>query len=242
MIAFIFSAVTFFSTLTGGLFAIKFQNKIYYIIAFTAGVLIAVTFFDIVPEIFTTSSTNNVAIIKPLIALIVGFLTIHILEKVAVLHHSHEEEYADHKHPMVGLISALGLSFHSFLDGVGIGLGFQVNFEIGIIITVAVVAHDFCDGLNTVSVMLINKNTTKKAFALLLLDAFAPVLGVTVTYFVAISETLLVLYLGFFAGFLLYIGAADLLPEAHSRHSSYRLIPLTVLGIVFIFTITQLVK
>jgi zinc transporter ZupT len=239
MIAFLFAAVTFVSTLSGGLFAIRFRNRIHYIIAFTAGVLIAVTFFDIVPEIFDTASSNGTAIIKPLIALIVGFLTIHILEKLAVLHHTHEEEYADHKHPMVGLISALGLSFHSFLDGVGIGLGFHVNFEIGIIITIAVVAHDFCDGLNTVSVMLINKNTTRRALGLLLLDAVAPVLGVVVTYFVAISNTILVLYLGFFAGFLLYIGAADLLPEAHSRHSSYKLIPLTMLGILFIFLVTQ---
>src|SRR5512136_2928824 len=131
MIAFVFAAVTFVSTLSGGLFAIRFKNQIHYIIAFTAGVLIAVTFFDIVPEIFNTASASETPIIRPLIALIVGFLVIHILEKVAVLHHSHEEEYADHKHPMVGLISALGLSFHSFLDGVGIGLGFQVNFEIG---------------------------------------------------------------------------------------------------------------
>lgn len=98
------------------------------IISFTAGVLISVVFFDIIPEIFEITSKNNFDITSPLIALIIGFLAIHILEKAAALHFSHEDEYADHKHPMVGLVSALGLAFHSFLDGVGIGLGFQVNY------------------------------------------------------------------------------------------------------------------
>lgn len=237
----IFSIVTFFSTLAGGLFAIKFKDRLHYIISFTAGVLIAVTFFDIIPEIIDITNAQQIDIIQPLIALIIGFLVIHILEKVAVLHHVHEDEYAEHKHPMVGLISALGLCFHSFLDGMGIGLAFHVNFNVGLLVTIAVLAHDFCDGLNTVSLMLINKNTTKRALALLFLDAFTPILGVLVTYFFVFSEKTLVLYLGFFAGFLLYIGAADLLPEAHSKRSSYKLILLTILGIVFIFVVTRII-
>jgi len=242
MSAFIFSIAAFFSTLFGGLFGIKFKDRLHLIISFTAGVLISVVFFDIIPEIFEITSKNNFDITPPLIALIVGFLAIHILEKAAVLHYTHEDEYADHKHPMVGLVSALGLAFHSFLDGVGIGLGFQVNYQMGILITVAVLAHDFSDGLNTVSLMLVNKNTTKKAVFLLFLDALAPILGVLVTYFFFIPENAMVIYLGFFAGFLLYIGAAELLPEAHSKHSSFKLIGLTVLGIVFIFCITNFIK
>lgn len=103
-------------------------------------------------------------------------------------------------------------------------------------------AHDFSDGLNTVSLMLVNKNTTKKAVFLLFLDALAPILGVLATYFFFIPENAMVIYLGFFAGFLLYIGAAELLPEAHSKHSSFKLIGLTVLGIVFIFLITNFIK
>jgi zinc transporter ZupT len=89
----------------------------------------------------------------------VAFMAIYFLGKVAVLHQVHEDEYVDHKHPMVGLVSAPGLAFHSFLDGVGISLGFQISFNVGIMITVDVLAHDFCDGLNTVSLMLANKNT-----------------------------------------------------------------------------------
>jgi ZIP family zinc transporter len=241
MTALIFSFIIFLFILLGGFLAIKLKDKIHYIISFTAGILLAVVFFEIIPEIFNISVEKNMDIIKPLIALIVGFMFIHILEKVAVLHHHHEEEYAEHKHPLVGMASALGLAFHSFLDGVGIGLGFQVDYRVGILIALAILAHGFSDGLNTASLMMINKNTMKRTISFLLMDAVAPILGVLATLIFVIPESFLVLYLGFFAGFILYISASDLLPEAHSQHSSYKLIGLTTAGIVFIFIVTRLI-
>lgn len=241
MTALIFSFIIFLFILLGGFLAIKLKDKIHYIISFTAGILLAVVFFEIIPEIFSVSIEKNIDIIKPLVALIVGFMFIHILEKVAVLHHHHEEEYAEHKHPLVGMASALGLAFHSFLDGVGIGLGFQVDYRVGILIALAILAHGFSDGLNTASLMMINKNSMKRTIGFLLMDAVAPVLGVLATLIFVIPESFLVLYLGFFAGFILYISASDLLPEAHSQHSSYKLIGLTTAGIVFIFIITRLI-
>ncbi|MDD5731345.1 MAG: ZIP family metal transporter [Patescibacteria group bacterium] len=240
MSALIFAICAFFSTLLGGLFGIRYHDKLHYIISFTAGVLVAVVFFDIIPEIFNLTTVNGLSITLPMIALVLGFLAIHILEKYALIHHSHEEEYAEHKHPTVGLISALGLAFHSLLDGIGIGLAFHVDYRIGLLVTLAVLAHDFSDGLNTVSLMLVHKNTKRKAFWMLLLDAVTPIVGVALTFLFVIPNSILTLYLGFFAGFLLYIGAADLLPEAHSKHSSYKLIGLTMLGMIFIFIVTRL--
>jgi ZIP family zinc transporter len=235
----LYSIVAFASTFLGGLFSLRHQKKLHYIMSFAAGVLIAVCFFDIIPEIFEIVSANNLNITNSLIAIVTGFLVIHILEKYAVIHNSHEKEYADHRHPHVGIVSSSGLIFHSFLDGVGIGLGFHVSQHIGILVAIAVIAHDFSDGLNTVSLMLINKNSRKRAISFLMADAIAPILGVVSTYFFGIPDKFLVLYLGFFAGFLLYIGSADLLPEAHSKHSSWKMIVLTVLGVVFIYTISR---
>src|SRR6185295_10761734 len=103
-----------------------------------------------------------------------------------------------------------------------------VNSAIGILIAIAVISHDFTDGMNTVSLMLNHKNTDKKAKLFLFITALTPVLGVASTLFFSVPEYFLYLYLGFFAGFLLYIGAADILPEAHSEHSSYKLIGLTI--------------
>jgi ZIP family zinc transporter len=88
-----------------------------------------------------------------------------------------------HQHPLVGILSAFALTGHSFLDGVGIGLGFQVSAAVGVIVSIAVISHDFSDGLNTVALMIVNKNTTRRSFLLLLADAVAPVAGAISTLF-----------------------------------------------------------
>src|SRR5579875_141670 len=241
MAALLLTTVTFFSTLAGGLFALRYSDRLHYIMSFTAGVILGVCFFDIMPEIFRITLRTHGAMTPAMVALVVGFLLFHVSEKTIVLHASHEGEYAPHPHahPRIGVLSAGGLAFHSFLDGVGIGLGFQINSATGLLIALAVIAHDFADGLNTVTLMLSNKNPRPHAVLFLLLDAATPLLGVVSTFVFHISDDLLRLYLGFFAGFLLYIGASDLLPEAHSEHSSYGMIALTLLGTAFIFLATR---
>ena len=141
----------------------------------------------------------------------------------------------------MGIASAIALAGHSLMDGVGIGLGFQVSNTVGVLVAVAVIAHDFTDGMNTITLMLTNKNSMKKAKWFLLVDALAPVVGALSTLFFTVSSHFLILYLGFFAGFLLYIGASDILPEAHSKHSSWKTIALTVFGVVFTFVVTRFV-
>lgn len=232
---------TFISTFIGGLVGIKYKDKLHLILGFTAGVLLGVVAFDIFPEIFELVGKLNIEPRVAMIALVIGFLVFHVFEKLVLIHNDQEEEYGHHKHPVVGVASALALAGHSFLDGVGIGLGFQVSSAIGILIAIAVISHDFSDGLNTVSLVLAHKNTTARARNLLIVDAIAPVLGVLSTKLFSLPDNILVLYLGFFAGFLLYIGASDILPEAHSQHSSYLTILMTLIGVLFIFLVTQVV-
>ncbi len=231
---------TFFSTLFGGLFALRFKKKLHLIMGFTAGVLLGVVAFDILPEIISQVNEYGFKPIEPMIALVIGFLLFHILEKSIMIHHAHEGDYAEHKHPHVGVMSAIALAGHSFMDGVGIGLGFQVSPAVGLIVAIAVISHDFTDGMNTVALMFNHNNTTKKTKWFLLIDSLAPMLGAVSTLFFSVSPHFLLWYLGFFAGFLLYIGASDILPEAHSKNSSTKLIGLTVFGTVFIYLITRL--
>lgn len=235
----IFSLLTFVSTFLGGLVGLRYKDKLHLILGFTAGVLLGVVAFDIFPELIELLDKTKVEPVFAMGALVLGFLLFHILEKLLVIHHSQEEEYGHHKHPTVGVLSALALSAHSFLDGVGIGLGFQISSVVGLLVSLAVISHDFSDGLNTVSLMLAHKNSTQKAQKMLLLDAIAPVLGALSTLLFTIPEKTLVLYLGFFAGFLLYIGASDILPEAHAQHSSRWTILMTIIGVSFIFLITR---
>jgi ZIP family zinc transporter len=230
---------TFISTLLGGIVGIKQRKFIHQLLGFTAGIILGVIAFDLLPETFDIVYRNGLDTTPVMIALVVGFLLFHISEKYLLLHHAHESEYGTHRHPSVGVLSALALSGHSFLDGVGIGLGFQVNAAVGVAVAIAVIGHDFADGLNTVSLMLNNKNTIRRSIKFLLLDAAAPVLGVLSTRLFQLSEPQLVLYLGFFAGFLLYIGASDILPQAHEGNSSKLTLLLTVLGVVFMFVVTR---
>lgn len=239
MLAVILALCAFASTLLGGLAGLRNRDRLHRFLGYTAGVLLGVVAFDLLPEIFDLLGQQHQATTGAMIALVCGFLGFHIVEKSILIHHSQESEYEVHKHPQVGVASALALSGHSFLDGVGIGLGFHAGNTIGIAVAIAVIAHDFTDGLNTVNLMLLNKNRSKRAVAFLLLDAVAPILGALSTQLFTISDNLLVLYLGFFAGFLLYIGASEVLPEAHSKHSSYLTIGLTILGAAFIFLVTR---
>jgi zinc transporter ZupT len=241
MIAVLLALTTFFSTAAGGLFALKFRDRLHLILGFTAGVLLGVVSLDILPELFELTGEHALDPSGPMVALVVGFLLFHGVEKLTVIHHAQEESYAHHHHPQVGVFSALALIGHSFMDGVGIGLGFQISEAVGAVVAVAVIAHDFADGLNTVGLMLAHHNTTRRALAMLALDALAPLAGAASTLLFHVPPEMLALYLGFFAGFLLYIGAADILPQAHSEHSSALTIALTCFGAVFIFAVTRIV-
>jgi zinc transporter ZupT len=243
MTAIFLSLTTFLSTLGGGLFALKFRDRLHFILSFTAGVLLGVVSFDILPEIFGLAHENGIDPTGPMIALVAGFLLFHSLEKFVLVHHVHESDYAAHRHPQVGVFSALALVGHSFMDGVGIGLAFQVSQAAGIAVAIAVITHDFCDGLNTVSLMLVHKNTIRRSLVMLVLDALAPVLGATSTLLFQAPPFVLILSLGFFAGFLLYISASDILPEAHSHGgpaAAVSLIGLTCLGAALIFVVVRL--
>lgn len=235
----ILSFLTFVSTLAGGFIAIKNRHRLHYILGFTAGIILGVIAFDLLPEIFELVDSTGIDATWPMVALVVGFLLFHIFEKLLLIHHAHEDEYGAHRHPKVGVLSALALSAHSFLDGVGIGLGFQVNPAVGVAVAIAVIGHDFADGLNTVTLMLSHKNSVKRSVGFLLIDALAPVAGALSTLLFQLSDTQLLVYLGFFAGFLLYIGASDILPQAHEKHSSRTTIGLTVLGALLIFCVTR---
>lgn len=239
MLPIVLSVGAFFSTLSGGITALKNEKWLHHIMGYTAGVLLGVVAFDLLPEIADEVNSTRTAFVRPMVALVLAFLLFHVLEKTILLHHAHELEYGAHRHPTVGMASALALCGHSFLDGVGIGLGFQAGTSVGVAVAIAVIAHDFTDGMNTVALMLHHRNTSKKARLMLLVDALAPIAGAACTLLFSLNQKWLVLYLGFFAGFLLYIGASDILPQAHSRQSSRITIGLTVVGAVFMFVVTR---
>jgi zinc transporter ZupT len=241
MLAILFVACMFLSTLVGGWFAIRHKRQLNHILGFTAGIIMGVVAFDVLPEMFEIVDDFNLNPTHAMIALIAGFLGFHIVEKLLLIHHEHETQYGAHRHPQVGVLSSLALGGHSFMDGIGIGLAFQVNAGVGVAVSVALVAHKFADGLSAASLMMLHKNTIKRTIRMVVLNAVLPIVGALSTLLFAIPEQYLPIYLGFFAGFLLYIGASDILPQAHDEKSDKFTIVLTVLGVICMFVATRFI-
>src|SRR4051812_21051622 len=230
--------LTVVSTSAGGIFALRHRDHLHHILGFTAGVILGVIAFDVLPEISELSDSTGLDFRTVMIALAASFLFFHGLEKSLLVHNAHEHEYAGHRHPEVGVASAIALIGHSLADGIAIGLAFQVGSGIGIAVTIAVVGHDFADGLNTVALMLRHGNSRRRAAVMLVLDALAPVVGAALTLTFSVPDRGLLIYLGVFAGFLLYIGASDILPEAHADHPSLATLALTIAGAAAIYGVT----
>ncbi len=234
MTALLLGCAAFCSTLIGGSLALKLRDKLHIILGFSAGAVIAVAFFDLMPEALELGGkAHELSTVVAFTAL--GFLLYLVLDRLILLSHSHGDDIENQSVESRGHVRAGSLSIRSFLDGVGIGLAFQVSAAVGAIVAAAVLAHDFSDGINTVNVVVRHGGERKKALRWLLVDAFAPVLGVVVTLFFSVSQESLGLLLAMFAGFFLYIGASDLIPESHHQHPRFLTTAMTVAGMAVLY-------
>lgn len=245
----IIALLTFVSTLLGGLAALRFKDKLHLVLGFSAGAVIGVAFFDLLPESLELGQNfYDTSFITTMVAL--GFVTYLLLDRIVFLHYHehihdqncaehHSEEVSDH-HSKRGFLGAGTLTLHSFLDGIAIGLAFQVSAAIGAIVATAVLVHDFSDGVNTVNMVLKNQGKNKTAFYWLLVDAAAPVLGAISTMFFALPEKSLGIILALFTGFFIYIGASDLIPESHHSHPKFLTTFMTVIGAALLYVAISL--
>jgi zinc transporter ZupT len=215
--ALLLGLAAFAATLLGGGFALRYRDQLHLILGFSSGAVLGVALFDLLPEsIDLTRGRYSTATVTLLVA--GGFFAFMFLSRVLLLHPESDEEHAHGHSHGAGALGAASLSLHSFLDGVAIGLAFKVSTAVGAVVAAAVLAHDFSDGINTVTMILRNRGRGILAFRWLLLDAVAPLLGIAVTFAFGLSDAHLGLVLSVFCGFFLYLGASDLLPESHHRH------------------------
>jgi ZIP family zinc transporter len=230
------AALTTVSTLLGGLVALRFRRDLPTVIALTGGIVVAVALFDVLPEaIDAVGDADRVATLVG-----TGFLAFFLAERALVLHHRDEAEQA-RAHAQVGALGAAGLSLHSFVDGLGIGLAFNLDTATGLLVFLAVISHDFADGFNTVSFVLRQSDDRARAVRWLAVDAVAPLAGALIGSAVSVSESSLGYLLALYAGFFLFMGATDLLPEAHEHPSRVR-VALTVAGFAAVFGIALLAR
>ena len=221
MLLTIIAVAAFASTVAGGLLALTLRDKLHLILGFSAGAVIGVAFFDLLPEAIDIGAKyHQPAQILGFTA--AGFLSYLVLDRILSFH-------GDTTRRRTGFTAAV-LCIHSVLDGVAIGLAFQTSKTIGIIVAIAVLTHDFSDGINTMNIVLKNHGARRDALRWLLLDAAAPVLGIASTSFFTLPGQGFGTALALFGGFFLYIGASDLIPESYHAHPKFLTTAMTLLG------------
>jgi ZIP family zinc transporter len=241
MTALALSFLTFVSTALGGLLALKFRDRLHHLLGFTAGVMLGVVAFDLLPEVFELSGAQGENGLKAMVALVAGFLLFHALEKFVLVHTAHEESTPTTPIPM----SAWSPPWPDQPQ-----LSGRCRHRPGLP-GVRCRGHHRGAGRHRARLLRRSEHRGPDAAApeqdlALGADAAAgrpgPVLGAASTLAFTLPPDLLVLYLGGFAGVLLYIGVADILPQAHSQAgpgTSLRLIGLTALGAAVMYWVVQ---
>jgi zinc transporter ZupT len=229
-----FAGVAFFSTVAGGLTALRWPGRVQALAALAGGVVLGAAFFDLLPDAIDRASALHMSTQLPVGAALVGFLSFYTLERF--LHHHHED---DERPNRAGLIGASGFVVHSVFDGLAIGLGFRVNTALGFLVAVAVIGHDFSDGLNTVSYLVSHGQPPGRSRWWLLADAVAPLAGATFASLVPVPPDVFPIAIGFFGGLFVYAASSILLPRAKELAPQAAL-PLTLGGAMAMFLITRL--
>jgi ZIP family zinc transporter len=239
------AVLPFASTLLGGWAVFRLHHRLHIAMALAAGILVATALVDLIPESIELIAHEDAALVTG-VAAVFGFLVYAAVD--AFIHagsyeHGHDpalDPDAPHEHeePLeatrstLGWLAPAGLIAHSILDGMAIGLGFEAGGQVGVIVTLAVVVHDFADGLNIVTVAFAGGRGRGAALALLALDAAATFVGIGISQLLPLPAEQLGILLGAFGGAFIAIGASHLLPEAEHRNraGASPLVALTVLG------------
>ncbi len=232
------AAITVIATFMGGLLALRAKDRFHLVLGLSAGLLLGLVGFDLLPEVFEMNSSNLGGVKTISIALISGFLFLHFLEQFVGSHEPAESDYGhDHKHAVeiAGVVGAVAMAGHIFLDGVALALAFKVSTELGIAVFIAMIVHAFSDGLNTVALLIKTNQWREKGKYLLGLDAVARIGGAALGSSLTISDANLAIYLAAFSGIVIYLATSHILPEAHSKHPSRVTMVATLAGVVIMW-------
>lgn len=220
------------ATLAGGMLALRLRHRIGLVLGLTAGVVIGVALFDLIPEALGLATGRWSA--RGLMAFTaLGLAGYMLLDRMlAKIPHLAAANWRGDLGPAM-------LCLHSLIDGLGIGVAFQIDTAAGWMIALAVLTHDLADGVNTVSLSLAARSEAA-ARRWLILNGIAPMLGVVIGMGLTIPSTMLAPLMALFAGIFLYIGACELVPRSQSLDPRLKTGLATVAGILLMLTVTQI--
>ncbi|MFC8584902.1 ZIP family metal transporter [Streptomyces sp. NPDC003444] len=227
----------FLMTLFGGWVAGRVTDRRHLVLGLAGGLMLGVVGLDLLPEALEAAGDEVFGVPEALLLFVGGFLFAHVVERLLAVRRAAHGVSAGERVPQVGMTAAAAMVGHSLMDGIALGAAFQVGGGMGATVALAVITHDFADGFNTYTITSLYGNARRKALAMLVADAVAPVLGAASTLLFTLPEELLGGYLGFFGGALLYLAAAEILPEAHHDHPARSTVLCTVAGVGFIWLV-----
>lgn len=231
----------FLMTLAGGWVAQRVSDRRHLVLGFAGGLMLGVVGLDLLPEAVDAAGQEVFGVPAALLLFVGGFLVAHLVERsLAVRQAAHGA--SEERVPQVGMTAAVAMVGHSLMDGVALGAAFQIGGGMGAAVALAVITHDFADGFNTYTITSLYGNARRKALLMLYADALAPIVGAATTLLFTLPEELLGCYLGFFGGALLYLAAAEILPEAHHEHPARSTLLCTVAGVGFIWLVVGIAE
>ena len=224
----------------------KFALKIsHFLASFAAGVLLGTAFFDLLPEAMHEGERRGVDVF---FYTLIGIVLFFLIERFIHWFHHHEEPHEHEKETKstVPLI-IIGDTVHNFIDGIIIAATFLVSVPLGVVTSLAVVAHEIPQEIGDFGLLLHKGLRRKRILMLNVLSASVSILGAMLTYVLGsdLVEKYIPVFLALTAGFFIYIAASDLIPEIHyEKRRGFALIEtlLLIFGIVFIWISVNLLE
>jgi zinc and cadmium transporter len=216
-------------------------------VSLSVGIMLSTSLLHALPEAFE-SGTDPRHLFGALLA---GLLAFFLLEKLAILRHSHHHEHDGHHHHhghdkaeagRAGWMILLGDGMHNFTDGILIAAAFLANPQLGIVTGVAIIAHEIPQEIGDFIVLLNAGFSRTRAYVYNLLCSLLSVAGGVLGYYTLDKATNLIPYVLVFAssGFI-YIAVSDLMPQMQRRATMRETIPqvfLIAIGVVIVLFLT----
>ncbi len=197
------------------LFAEWNERRSLTFISFAAGVLLATTFLELLPEAVARNHAGGNFFVATLAAM-GGFF---LLERFLHGFHSHDGGHAT----VSGHLILIGDTLHNFIDGVVIAATFLVEPALGVSTALAVAAHEIPQEIADYGILLRAGFSRSRALLLNFLSGLSAVLGVLLCVaFQPLIEAYLSWFMAATAGMFIYIAASDLMPELHHPHARHQ--------------------
>lgn len=215
------------------------ERVLHLMLGFSAGILGGVTFVDILPEAFAIGKQLSLLSIYVPSGIGIGFFILLMTERYLLatkeIHGGHFHIHGKPLDPSHGLMGVSALTFHGFMDGFVIPVGFSAGPQVGIIVTLAVAIHQIPDSFAALSLALGSTDSRKQAFLYVLATAADTPIGIAVgLLFVGLGSFMIPLGLGLSAGTFIYVSAADLVPELQHEARSNLVVLSMVLGFLLV--------